>query len=299
MNRPIRHLLCCCAAAMLVGAGAGHGQEVPGDAEKPISATGALPELPENGLLDEASVFGEEEGQSLAADLEDFRQRVGIPLFVVTANYIYGGTLEEFGERLVKEGLGSRSGIILLFERGSGQLNYSATPGALGRSEDMQRLFLFGSRAAAALPVSATTAQRLRAAVQALTAAGGQWKSGGALPDPDAAPPAALPVPASEAETPPAPAPAAEVPPVPSIPRSRPGSSLTPRSESASRQVIAGVAAALLAGAAFLFGYHRWQERQESRIHKALHFPEVMVGRRLGAAQGGGVVAAISFAEKR
>lgn len=74
---------------------------------------------------------------------------------------------------------------------------------------------------------------------------------------------------------------------------------MPPPSQSASRQVMAGVAAALLAGAAILFGYHRWQERQASQIHTPLHFPEVTVGRRLGGAQGGGVVATISFREKQ
>jgi hypothetical protein len=298
MNRPLRHLLQYCAAAWLACGAASRGQEVAGEAEKPLSAAGAVPELPENGLLDEASVFGEEDAQSLSADLEDFRQRVGIPLFVVTANYIYGGTLEEFGERLVSESLKDRAGIILLYERGSGQLNYSSTPGALGRSEDMKRLFLFGSRAAAGLPVTATTAQRLRAAVQALTAAGGQWKTGGALPDPDAPPPAPLLAPSPAAQVLPSPAPAPESAAVPAPLPVRPRSSMPPPSGSASRQVLAGVAAALLAGAALLFGYHRWQERQAPHIHAPLHFPDVTVGKRLGASHGGGVVAAISFGNR-
>ncbi len=294
MNRPFLILLRCCAAVLLAVAPAG-GQESR-DSGKPLSATEALPPLPVSGLLDEANVFGPAESEQLTADLEDFRKRIGIPLYVVTANYIFGGTLEEFGERMATESLQGRSGIVMLYERGSGQLNYSATPGALGRSEDMKQLFLFGSRAAASLPVTESTAGRLRAAVHALTTAAEEWKAGGVLPDPDAPPPPPLPSPAPESESPPATAPAAATP--PSALATRPAPPLPPPAGGLQRHIFAAVAAALLVGSALLFGFHRWQERIESRVNAQYYFPDVRVGQRLGAPQGGGVVAAISFREK-
>jgi len=284
MIRPL--LLLCCCAALLAG-GRGRAQDAR-ETARPLSARDALPELPVNGLLDEANVFGEDEEALLAADLEVFQRRAGLPLYVVTANYILGGSVEEFSERMIHEGLKGRAGVVLIYERGSGQLNYSATPGALGRSEDMKLLFLAGSRAAASLPAGCTTAQRLRAAVQALTLAAAEWKTSGLLPDPNAPPLVSVP----EPPPPPAAAVPATAPPPAAAKQPPPPGWMQGR-------VMTGIVTAVLAGAALLFGFHRWQERFESRLTAQYHFPDVRVGRRLGAPQGGGVTAAISFKEKR
>lgn len=429
VNRPFRlPLLRACAVLLLALAGlcTGAGQ----DAEKPetrdpakaLSARDPLPELPVSGLLDEGSVFRDADSAMAAADIEDFRKRVGLPLFVVTANYIFGDTVENYGERLVREKLQGRSGVIMLYERGSGQLQYSASPGALGKVEDMRALFLISSKAAAFLPDEATAAQRLRAAVQALTTAAEHWKTKGELP-PAPASPAPLPAdPPKKEELPDAPldylldlADAFEpnteaafkaelqkfhaehdmdvyvvtniylsqgtaqtmaeklaqkwlldrygavlvmnrgtgpkenalgIALSPDNEKVVPGSALMQavtdaqaKSEevlhqpdgsraagvraaalvlmetfathgdaarAANRQVtssgqwtvMTGMAAALLLGALALFGFHQVQERLERRSNEQFRFPDVTVGRRLGAVQGGGNVAGVSFGRK-
>jgi len=420
VNRPTCLLLRCCAVALLALPCAGRAQEAR-DTAKPLSARDPLPALPVNGLLDEGNVFSTEEEALLTADLEDFRHRAGVGLYVITANYIFGDTVEQYGERLVNEGLKGRSGVVILYERGTGKVNYSATPGALGRTGEMRSLFVAGSRAAAFMPDDATTAQRLRGSVQALTLATEQWKKTGRLPDTAAPPP-----PESNPEKP------EVLPPPPAdflmdeadaideaaeaalrtelaafhasqgltlyvltstwLPkdtaqsradvlaqawlRERPGAVLvmnrgTTAEESpiglagslkndaiiapadlfralegakvkamsvagtpggtlsqgvaaAARNlmqaftahrkpdaaasameitsgqwnVMTGVAAALLVGAALLFAFHRVQERLEIRGNEQFRFPDVNVSRRLGAKQGGGVVAGVSFGER-
>ncbi len=444
MNRPTCLLLLLLqSCAFLALCGVSRGQESR-DTAKPLSARDPLPEFPVNGLLDEGNIFKAEEEVLLTADLEDFRHRVGVPLYVLTSNYIFGATVEHYGERLVNEGLKGRAGVVLLYERGSGQLHYNATPGALGRNEDMKLLFLAGSKAAAYLPDDATAAQRLRAAVQALTTASEQWKKHGTLPElaVEPAPPPSVP----DKTAPPPPPPdfltddadafdaateaalkaelvkfhaqhdmdvylvthtylqsstaqdrattlaaawlrdrygavlvlnrgtavqrnkespdigdkARLMPPEPneveqglgialsasneqimpgaqllqaetaahakaeevrrseggSLPQgmqaaarvlmqvlaTRGGQNLAVQSQTTSPgqwSVMQGVAASLLAGAALLFAFHRFQERLETRTSAQFHFPDVTVGRRLGATQGGGTVAGISWAEKR
>ena len=63
-------------------------------------------------------------------------------------------------------------------------------------------------------------------------------------------------------------------------------------------RIITGLAAALVFGSALLFLFHRLQERLERRSSEQFHFPDVTVGCRLGARQGGGQVAGISFGKK-
>ena len=62
--------------------------------------------------------------------------------------------------------------------------------------------------------------------------------------------------------------------------------------------VMTGVAAALLVGALLLFAFHQLQEKLERRSNEQFRFPDVRVGRRLGAVQGGGVVAGITLSRK-
>lgn len=422
VNRPTCLLLLrCCAAVLLALPCAGRAQEAR-DTAQPLSARDPLPALPVNGLLDEGNIFSTEEEALLTADLEDFRHRAGVALYVITANYIFGDTVDHYGERLVNEGLKGRAGVVMLYERGTGKLNFSATPDALGRTEEMRSLFVAGSRAAAFMPDDATTAQQLRASVQALTLAAEQWRKTGKLPD---------------TEAPPAPAPGPDkpeiIPPPPGdfltdeadafdeaaetalklemaefhraqglsiyvltstwLPRhtaqsraevlagawlgdragavlvmnrgtsenesplglagslknseiflpadlfrtlesarakavslaGSPGGTWSQGVATAARElmrewpaqrakaapasaavtapgqwnVMTGVAAALLAGAALLFVFHRVQERLETRSNEQFRFPDVTVGRRLGANQGGGVVAGVSFGERR
>jgi uncharacterized membrane protein YgcG len=421
--------LWACAVLLLAWGGACPGQEPVSeesrDIAKPLSARDPLPELPVNGILDEGNIFGAGESALMAADIEDFRTRVGFSLYLVTANYIFGDSVENYGERLVKEGLKGRAGVIILYERGSGRLHYSASAGALGRVEDMRQIFLTASKAAAFLPDDATKAQRLRAAVQALTTAAAQWKTTGTLP---------APTPAGERD-PPSPAPESEetlpAPPndfvsdsadvfeteagaalkaelvrfhaehdmdvyvvtnlylskrtaqmqaeklaekwlsdrygavvvlnrgtapgehplgvalsanderivagrtlLQALERARarydemqslPGGTRAEGVHAAVRvlletlgtrgsaaraahaqvtsprqwNVMTGVATALLAGAVLLFIFHRVQERLETRSNEQFRFPDVTVGRRLGAQQGGGNVAGISFGRRQ
>lgn len=427
MNRPPRlrfvqayALLCLALAAACLG----QDNEPSRDTARPLSARDPIPELPVNGLLDEGNIFSAEERSFIAADIEDFRTRITLPLYLVTANYIFGDTVDNYGERLVKEGLKGRSGVIILFERGSGRLVYSATPGALGRAEDMKLIFLAASRAAAFLPEESTLSQRLRAAVQSLTTTSEQWKKTGALPESGSTPaPPPLPPASVVKETlPPPPAdflrddadafstateaalkselvkwhaqfdmdvyiitntwlpditaqglseklarewladrfgavlvmnrgtglgenalgitgsaknemivPGAEL--LQSLEhaktkaieiRDSPGGTFPRGVQEAARiimqtlatrgapardaqaqttspgqwGVMTGVAAALLAGAALLFAFHRFQERLDSKSNEQLLFPDVTVGRRLGAPHGGGKVASITFGRK-
>ncbi len=134
---------------------------------QPVRET--LPEAPADGLLDEGNIFNAEERVLMVAELEVFRRRTDLPARVVTVNYVFGETVGQYGERLVTAWSGNKGGVVLLYERGSGQLNYSATPATLGPTENTQALFLSASRAAASLPEEATAAQRLRAAMHSLT----------------------------------------------------------------------------------------------------------------------------------
>ena len=62
--------------------------------------------------------------------------------------------------------------------------------------------------------------------------------------------------------------------------------------------VLMGLAGALVVGSGALFIFHRLQERLEARSNEQFHFPEVKVHQRLGAAQGGGLVAGGSFRQQ-
>ena len=158
------------------------GQETAPAPPQRLPPRDALAAAPAGGLLDEGNVFNAEEEVLVAAELEDFRHRAGLPAYIVTANYIFGETVEQYGERLVTEWSKGKPGLVLLYERGSAQLNFSATPGALGRTEDMKVLFLSASRAAATMPGDSTAAQRLRTALHGLTLSAETWKMTGALP---------------------------------------------------------------------------------------------------------------------
>ena len=172
------------------------------DAAKQPDTAHPLPEAPAGGLLDDGNVFNSEEKVLVAAELEDFSHRVGLPAYVVTANYIFGNTVDQYGERLVTAWSKSRPGVVMLYERGSGQLNYSASPGALGRLEDMQALFLSASKAAAMMPDEASAAQRLRAALHGLTISAETWKKTGTLPSATPMPEAVAPSPVRAKEEP-------------------------------------------------------------------------------------------------
>ena len=285
---------------MLVLAAWSCGQET---AAPGLTAGEALRDAPASGLLDEGNVFNAEESVLVAAELEDFRHRVGLPAFVVTANYISGNTVDVYAERLVTAWSKGRPAVVLLYERGSGKLNYSATPGALGRMEDMKALFLSASRASGQMPGDATAAQRLRAALHGLTLSAETWRKTGTLPASGSAPP-----------------PAAPTPPVPPTAETRPAAPVdlvmddaedfgitteaalrtepVRGSASGTFQIITGLAATLVLGSALLFLFHRLQERLERRSSEQFHFPDVTVGCRLGAPQGGGQVAGISFRNK-
>ncbi len=406
------------------------GQEPAPPSPQPSPPRDALAAAPAVGLLDEGNVFNEEEEVLVAAELEDFRHRAGLPAYVVTANYIFGETVDQYGERLVTAWSKGKPVLVLVYERGSAQLNFSATPGALGRTEDMKVIFLSASRAAAMMPANATAAQRLRTALHGLTLSAESWKKTGALP---AAPPA----PALASPAVPGPAKTEDLPAAPVdfviddadvldlaeeaalktglikfhsqhgmdiyvatctfLPdtsaqlwaerlvrewlKERPGAVLvmnrgtllvkdggtSPNEQSlgiagstlneqlltsatlfkameeakqkartleaaplgspsnglrgavdhlmqvfsaravsaesradasGQRRVITSLAAALVIGMALLFFFHRVQERLERRVSEQWIFPEVTVGRRLGAPQGGGQVAGISFGKK-
>ncbi len=388
------------------------------DAAKQPDTAPALPEAPAGGLLDDGNVFNSEEKVLVAAELEDFSHRVGLPAYVVTANYIFGNTVDQYGERLVTAWSKSRPGVVMLYERGSGQLNYSATPGALGRMEDMQALFLSASKAAAMMPDEATAAQRLRAALHGLTISAETWKKTGTLPTAIPMPNVVSPSPGRAKEEP-LPAPPADfvidqadafnpeeeaalksdlaqfhnrskmgiyVAAYTTLPettaqlwaerlahewlRDRPGAVLvmnrgtgpdeqgmgiagkvtneqqftsaalfkameearvkareveiqpggspakglrgaadslmqsfdahgdateTPANTANRWRILTGLAGALVIGSALLFLFHRFQERLEKRSTEQFLFPDVSVGRRLGATQGGGKIAGISF----
>ena len=378
----------------------------------------ALPEAPAGGLLDDGNVFNGEEKVLVSAELEDFSHRVGLPAYVVTVNYIFGNTVDQYGERLVTAWSKVRPSVVMLYERGSGQLNYSASPGALGRAEDMQALFLSASKAAAMMPEEATAAQRLRAALHGLTISAETWKKTGTLPTAVPLPDVATPSPdrTKEEPLPPPPAdfvidqadafdPAEEaslksdlskfhsqspfviyVAAYTTLPettaqlwaerlalewlRDRPGAVLVmnrgtgpderamgiagrvgneqqftsaalfkameqaklkaheietapggnpakglrgatdflmqsfivhgdttenPANTANRWRILTGLAGALVIGSALLFLFHRFQERLEKRSTEQFLFPDVTVGRRLGATQGGGKVAGISF----
>jgi len=158
------------------------GNVSPADKPNPLSMRDPVPEMPASGLLDEGSVFNPEEEALMAADIEDFRHRVGIPVFIVTANYIFGDTVDKFGGRLVTAWLEGKPGIVIVYERGSGQLNYSASPGTPEENDQLKSLFVIGTKAAGMMPEDASAAQRMRAAVQALTTAGETWKETGKVP---------------------------------------------------------------------------------------------------------------------
>jgi hypothetical protein len=174
----------------LAAAAPGAGQERENRA-RPLSIRDPLPELPVSGVLDEGNVFNVEEEALMAGDIGEFRQRVGMPVFVVTANYIFGDTVDKYGEHLVTGWLRGNEGMVLLYERGSGQLNYSATPGTPERNEELRSLFVIASKAAAMMPNDATAAQRIRAAVQSLTTAAEIWKTTGKVPSAGSVPPSA------------------------------------------------------------------------------------------------------------
>lgn len=395
-----------------------------GQGTDPPAAPGVPAEAPAGGLLDDGNVFNAEEEVLVSADLEDFRHRVGLPAFVVTANYIFGETVDQYGEILVMAWSKGKPALVLLYERGSNRLNFSATPGAFGRAEDMKTLFLSASRSAAMMPDDASAAQRLRTALHSLTLSAETWRKTGALP---AAPPApepannpSVPVPAKTESLPAAPvdfviddADALDITEEAALKtdlikfhskhgidiyvatwtflpdtsaqsragelarewlQDRPGAVLVmnrgtganeqslgiagsafneqlltsaalftameeakqkargmengpqgspakgirgaadhlmqifaaragaasaPGEASSMGRVITGLAAALVIGSALLFLFHRVQERLERGAGEQWFFPDVAVGRRLGASQGGGEVAGIRFEKER
>ena len=204
--RPTRLLLSWCLAAfVLVLVSPVRGQEAkpkPEDSPQNLSARDAVPPKPASGLLDEGNVFTGEDLVLASADREDFQHRVQLPLFVVTANYIFGESVDQYGQRLLREWLKDQPGVVLLYERGSRQLNFSATPGALGSNDDLQALFLSGSRAGAMMPEESTAAQRLRAVIQALATSGETFRKTGKIAGPEkpADPPAPPEKPGPEAQ---------------------------------------------------------------------------------------------------
>src|SRR5436190_19306908 len=170
--------------------------EAPGqdnaESKKPVARTQAGPtEAPAAGLLDNGNVFNGEDRGLIEAAVKAFGETAGMPLFIVTENYLVGETVDEYGERLASAWLKGKPGVVMIYERASGRLNYNASPGSLGKDGDPRTLFMNGSKAAAGMPDETSAAGRMVAAVKAMTLAGEVWKKTGKVPPPpqDAPPP--------------------------------------------------------------------------------------------------------------
>lgn len=174
---PLLPLLCVLAVFCMLPVMTGRAQDK--ETARSLSSRDAVPEKPAAGLLDEGNVFNQEERVLASAEREDFHHRAGVPLFVVTAHYIFGESVDQYGQRLLAAWLQGKPGVVMLYERGSNQLNFSATPGAIGSNDDLRAIFMAGNRAAAALPEEASAAQRLRAVMQAMAGAAEAFRKTG------------------------------------------------------------------------------------------------------------------------
>lgn len=174
-------------------------QETPAEAKaNAAQSRNSLPAIPATGLLDNGSVFNGDDRKGAEAAVRDFAGRVGMPVYIVTENYLVDGTVDQYGDRLATGWLKGKPGVVLLYERATGRLNYSATPGSFGKDGDPRSLFVTGSKAAAALAEDASAAQRMTASVNAMAAAGETWKKTGQMPPPATPAPAPPPVPNPE-----------------------------------------------------------------------------------------------------
>jgi hypothetical protein len=157
--------------------------------EKTSRSRMPIPAAPLTGLLDNGNIFNGDDRGLVEAAIKDFETRTGLPVYVATENYLTGEKVDEYGERLTAAWLKGKPGLVLLYERAEGKLNYSASPGSLGKDADPRALFLHGSRASATMPKDASDALCLRAAIEAMTAAGEVWKKTGIVPAAESTPP--------------------------------------------------------------------------------------------------------------
>ncbi len=177
---------------------------------------GKLPQRPGAGLLDDGNLFSDEERVQMESDLEDFRARTQLPLFVVTLTNVDGApplpdqedansreerrrnevaALNAWSQRLLNEWTQDGPALIVVYEKGSHGLSFQGTHGAMKREEEMRQLFLVGDAAGKSLPLDSSAAQRLRALVNALTIAGAAWRQSGRFPDKEQSPVALSPGP--------------------------------------------------------------------------------------------------------
>ena len=137
--------------------------------------------VPGLGIDDEGTLFSPEESASLVAGIAAFQKQTGIKFWLVTRTYIFGETAESLRQRLVNTWAGESSGIVVLYDRSTNNLGYSATA-PTGPEETLRTLFRGGDRSQQILPAGTPIAVRLRTAVETLLRTVTDWKQSGALP---------------------------------------------------------------------------------------------------------------------
>jgi len=222
-----------------------------------------LPQAPSDFLLDEATAFDPPAAAALKTKLVKFHTEQDMDVYVVTSIYLPERTAQALAEKLAEKWLLDRYGAVVVMNRGT-----APGEGALGIALAPNDSRLIGGRTLfSAVEEARAKSEEITNRPEGSRAAGVE-AAAQVLMD--------------------------------TLTKSG-GPALAKQSAVTSRSqwnVMTGVASALLVGAVFLFLFHRVQERLERRSNEQFRFPDVTVGRRLGATQGGGNVAGISFGPK-
>ncbi|MGK0186135.1 MAG: putative membrane protein YgcG [Verrucomicrobiales bacterium] len=103
--------------------------QVQAQGEASDSGKAALPPAPESQILDDGHVFAlvPDELAKLAKFLKDLHQNNGIQIYVAMYGFLDGETVEERAHRLRKAWANHNTGVVVVYESGSGGLSFVAT----------------------------------------------------------------------------------------------------------------------------------------------------------------------------
>ena len=151
----------------------------------------SLPPAPPLGILDEGRLFSAEQLTSLAAGIGDFQKKTGIRFWAVTRTYIFGESAKAYSARLIAEWAGGKPAIMVLYDRSTNNVDYTAAEGTAPDST-LTALFQQAADAQSELTAESPASERLTKSLETLLTKTAEWKANGV-----AAP--AKPVPAAPA----------------------------------------------------------------------------------------------------
>ncbi len=151
-------------------------------ATRPAGTADELPARPATGLLDEAGLFSDAQAAAIRARSSQLFKETGISLWLVTANYVFRESPDEYRDRLLQHwAKDATPAMVMLFDRATTVIGYSGNMPPADQAI-AQRLFLAANQAISQLPEAAKTNDFVYRAHETLVTNTLAWKKKAQMP---------------------------------------------------------------------------------------------------------------------